>query len=216
MPPVRFRYQTVEFDDTDIHVKTLRDKQQFADDDGAAARLGISSATWSLFGVIWPSGEVLARLMFRYEIRGKRILEVGCGIGLASLVLNHRLANITATDHHPEAARLLSENTSLNEDRRIPFVRTAWADSNSELGKFDLIIGSDVLYEQGHAEQLAEFIDNHARTRCNVIVVDPRRRHLGRFKTQMINRGYTYGAMKSPNSDELTQAFTGRILHFRK
>ena len=56
MPPVRFRYQTVEFDDTDIHVKTLRDKQLFADDDGAAARLGISSATYSLYGVIRPSG----------------------------------------------------------------------------------------------------------------------------------------------------------------
>lgn len=57
MPPVRFRYQTIEFDDTDIHVKTLHDKHYFADDDGAAAaaRLGISSATWSLRGVIWPS-----------------------------------------------------------------------------------------------------------------------------------------------------------------
>jgi len=71
MPAVRYRYQTIEFDDTDIHIKTLRDKQQFADEDGLAASLGISSATWPLFGVIWPSGEVLARLMFRYEIKAK-------------------------------------------------------------------------------------------------------------------------------------------------
>ena len=40
--------------------------------------------------------------MFEFEIAGKRILEVGCGIGLASLVLNHRPGDITATDHHPQ------------------------------------------------------------------------------------------------------------------
>jgi hypothetical protein len=36
-PSLRFRYHTVEFVDTDIHVRTLRDKQQYADDDGAKA-----------------------------------------------------------------------------------------------------------------------------------------------------------------------------------
>lgn len=216
MSPARFRYQTVEFDDTDIHVKTLRDKQQYADDDGVATRLGISSANWSLFGVIWPSGEVLARLMFRYEIEGKRILEVGCGIGLASLVLNHRMADITATDYHPEAARLLAENTVLNEDRIIPFVRTAWLDSNAELGRFDLVIGSDVLYEQEHAEQLAGFIDDHTQAHCDVIVVDPGRRQQGRFRRQMIDRGYSYSEMEATDSDKPSQQFPGRILRFCK
>jgi len=216
MSPVRYRYQTVEFDDTDIHVKTLRDKQQFSDTHGAAARLGISSATWPLFGVIWPSGEVLARLMFHHEIQGKRILEVGCGIGLASLVLNHRLADITATDHHPEAARLLSENVVLNDDRQIPFVRTAWRDSDSELGRFDLIIGSDILYEQEHAEQLAEFVDKHARLHCDVIIVDPGRRQLGRFRTQMRNRGYSYIEIELADPEHQAQPFTGRVMHYQK
>lgn len=216
MSVVRYRYQTVEFDDTDIHVKTLRDKQQFADDEGVAASYGISSANWPLFGVIWPSGEVLARLMFRFEIKGKRILEVGCGIGLASLVLNHRLADITATDRHPEVARMLSDNTTLNEDRKIPFVRTSWCDPCSKLGDFDLVIASDVLYEQEHAEQLAEFVDGHTRSQSDVIVVDPGRRQQGRFRLQMTNRGYSYSEAKLADCDELTQPFVGRILHFHK
>ena len=141
----RYRYQTIEFGDTDIHVKTLRDKQQFSDDENIAARLGLSSANWSLFGVVWPSGDALANVMFAYDVRGKRILEVGCGIGLASLVLNHRGADITATDRHPEVRPLLAINSTLNEDKEIPFVRTAWSDPRTELGEFDLIIGSDLL-----------------------------------------------------------------------
>lgn len=87
-------------------------------------------------------------------VRGKRILEVGCGIGLASLVLNRRRADMTATDRHPEVQVLLAINTALNGDKEIPFVRTAWADPKTELGEFNLIIGSDVLYETDHALQL--------------------------------------------------------------
>ena len=68
MAKLRVRYQTYEFDDVDVHVRTLRDCQQYDDDSGAADRLGISSAQWSLFGVVWESGEILARLMARQDI----------------------------------------------------------------------------------------------------------------------------------------------------
>jgi predicted nicotinamide N-methyase len=216
MSPLRFRYQTIEFGDTDIHVRTLRDRQQFSDDAGAAARLGISSAAWPLFGVIWPSGELLARLMFRYDVQGKKILEVGCGIGLASLVLNHRTADLTATDHHPEVGRFLSGNAALNEDPEIRFVRAAWSDSDTGLGEFDLIIGSDVLYENEHPEQLAGFIDDHAKLHCDVIIVDPGRRQQGRFRKQMARRGYTYCEIQSNEKERLSQPFVGRIMKYRK
>jgi methylase of polypeptide subunit release factors len=63
--------------------------------------------------VIWPSGEVLAHLIFEYEVKGLKVLEVRCGIGLASFALNHRLADITATDYHPEADDFLNENILL-------------------------------------------------------------------------------------------------------
>ena len=46
MTAVRFRYQTLEFGDVDIHLRTLRDRQQFDDPGGVAEALGISSATW--------------------------------------------------------------------------------------------------------------------------------------------------------------------------
>ena len=152
MSSLRVRYQTIEFDNVDIHVRTLRDRQQFSDDDGIAEDLGISSATWPLFGIIWASGEVLAHLMFDYDIEGKRILEVGCGIGLTSLMLNQRDADITATDHHPEAGSFLRQNVRLNAGEPIPFERTGWGDEADQLGRFDLIIGSDLLYESEHAE----------------------------------------------------------------
>ena len=73
--------------------------------------------------------------------------EVGCGIGLASLVLNRHDADITATEYHPNAEAFLEENTRLNNGRKIPFVRTGWGVELTELGEFDQINGSDLVYE---------------------------------------------------------------------
>ena len=69
MSTVRVRYRTIEFGNTDVHVRTLRDKQQYPDVDDVASKKGISSAIWPLFGVIWPSGEVLSHLMYDYEVK---------------------------------------------------------------------------------------------------------------------------------------------------
>ncbi|MBU0482756.1 MAG: histidine kinase [Proteobacteria bacterium] len=216
MSSLRIRYQTMEFAGVDIHVRSLRDRQQFLDEDGAAEKLGISSALWPLFGVVWDSGEVLAHLMFDFEIAGKRILEVGCGMALASLVLNHRLADITATDYHPEAGNFLLENVLLNKGAVIPFVRTGWGDGDSGLGGFDLVIGSDLLYERSHVELLAGFIDRHANPRCEAILVDPGRGHHACFSKKMVSLGYSHSQSKPAHSNYLAKPFKGQILRYSR
>lgn len=216
MSTIRIRYQTIEFGELDIHLRTLRDRQQFSDPEGVAERLGISSATWPLFGVVWESSEVLAQLMVGFEIDGKRILEVGCGIGLASLVLNQRAADITATDHHPQAADFLQRNVTLNRGTAIPFVRTGWGDDDSSLGEFDLIIGSDLLYEAEHVELLAAFIDRHARSSCEVIIVDPGRGHHAKFSKRMIARGYAHSQHRPEPKVGRDRPFGGQVLRYRR
>lgn len=216
MSLLRVRYQTIEFGDVDIHLRTLRDKQEFLDVDGVAERLGISSALWPLFGVVWDSSEVLAHLMADFAIAGKRILEVGCGIGLTSLLLNNRHADITATDYHPEVGEFLSKNVQLNQGASIPFVRTGWGDVDSEMGKFDLVVGSDLLYESGHAELLSAFIDQHAKPLCEVIVVDPGRGHHARFSKKMVGLGFSHSQSKPENADYLATPFRGQILRYRR
>jgi len=218
MSTLRVRYQTIEFDDNDIHLRTLRDNQQFSDDEGEAEALGISSATWPLFGIVWPSGEVLAHLMSDFDIKGKRILEVGCGIALSSLLLNQRNANITATDYHPEAGHFLQENTELNNDVDIPFVRTGWADEETDLGTFDLIIGSDLLYERGHAELLSKFLNQHANEHCEIIIVDPGRGHHARFSKLMVTLGFSHTQSRPENTEDYLEKSLpkGQVLRYKR
>ncbi len=216
MSSFRVRYQTIEFGNVDIHVRTLRDIQQYFDMDGIAEKLGISSATWPLFGVIWDSSIVLAHYIFDFEILGKRILEVGCGIGLSSLLLNHRFADITATDYHPEAEQFLIENVKLNKGKEIPFYRTGWGDDNYCLGKFDLIIGSDLLYERDHVELLSNFIYQHSKPLCEVILVDPGRGNHARFSKKMVCLGFSHSKNKPNHVDYLTKPFRGYILRYHR
>lgn len=211
--PIRFRYQTIEFNNVDIHLRSLRDKQEFSDPFGEAESLGISSAQWSLFGVVWESSQILAHKMANFDIANKRILEVGCGMGLSSLLLNKRQADITATDYHPEAGNFLQTNASLNDCERIPFLRTSWADTNDGLGCFDVLIGADLLYEIEHVALLANFINRHASPTCEVLIVDPGRGFHSAFCKEMVNFGFEFSLL--PNAlGVAAKSYKGEITQF--
>lgn len=211
---VRVCYSTHEFDEVDIHLRTLRSNQEFEDKNGVAEDLGISSAAWPIFGVVWPSGQVLAHHLFKSDFADKRILEVGCGIGLTSVLLNHLHADITATDYHPEVENFLLKNTHLNQDAVIPFVRTGWSDSKSDLGEFDMIIGSDLLYEDEHIEILSAFIIQHCKPHCDIILVDPGRGRHARFSRKMEALGFTLYMTKPADIEYLDQPFKGVVLRY--
>jgi predicted nicotinamide N-methyase len=217
MTALRLRYQTIEFGEIDIHLCTLRNKQEFHDPIAIAEKLGICSASWPMFGVIWPSSLVLAHYISNYETNTKRILEVGCGMALSSLLLNKKSADITATDYHPEAQKFLQRNTKLNEDSSIAFEQVDWAETNDGLGLFDLIIGSDLLYEDNHIELLANFINTHSKPSCKVIIVDPGRGRKNKLSTRMQQLGFTASHHKpSQTENYLEQKFKGYILEFAR
>ena len=110
----RTRIIDVSLSGDDYRIRALADRQQYADPDGLAERAGISSAQWCLFGQLWPAGRILAAAMVEFDIAGKRILEIGCGLGLSSLVLQRRRADITASDHHPLVELFLRGNAVRN------------------------------------------------------------------------------------------------------
>lgn len=216
MTQLRLSYQTVEFGKTDIHICTLRNKQEYSDPTGIAEKLGICSASWPIFGVIWPSSFVLAHFLFDYHVGSKRILEVGCGMALSSLMLNEQNANITATDYHPEAQTFLQRNTRLNNDKDIPFERVDWAKQDDNLGLFDLIIGSDLLYEDNHIDLLANFIESHSNPKCEVIIVDPGRGRKNKLSTRLKAFGFSSDQQKPTNTDYLEKEFKGYILKYTR
>ncbi len=193
MPGYRTKQERVAIADAPaLLIRSLLDRQQFADARGRAARLGISSAAWPLFGLSWPSGERLAeRVATHLLVPGQRILEVGCGLALASLVAHVRGADVTASDRHPLAAGFLAANLRLNGLRPLKYRHGDWAAGSADRrpgrvrGRFDLIIGSDVLYDRDAAADLASVIGRHAEACAEVWIVDPDRANRPAFNRLM-------------------------------
>ena len=196
------------------HIRTLRNRQQFSDPDGCAERAGISSASWPLFGVVWPAGLALAEAMSRFPIASKHILEVGCGIGLPSLVLQQRGADITACDYHPLTEEFLRQNTDLNGLAPIPFFNAPWLEPSLDLGRFDLIIGSDLLYERNHPTLLAGFLADHARPTCQILLTDPGRSRCGEMSAKLTSQGYRCTDMHLELNEPHSPSHRGRLLNF--
>lgn len=168
----------------------MKNNLQFYDKDEVAKSLGISSAQWPFFGVLWDSGIVLAEYMAVYELQNQRILEIGCGIALPSLILGLRGADITASDIHPEAELFYVENCRLNNLEKISFSTNSW-NANVNLGEFDLIIGSDILYEREQTKPLAEFIRRHLKDYAKVIIVDPNRGNQNEFHKSFFDENFS-------------------------
>lgn len=190
-PPYQLKFETVSGSGDDLQLRSLLDRQQFHDPLGEAEREGISSSAWPIFGLLWPSGRVLAHAMLTFELDGKRILELGCGLALASLVVHRRRGDITASDCHPLAADFLLENLKLNHLPVMKYQTGNWSRENPLLGRFDLIIGSDVLYDRGQPEVLSRFIELHALPHTEVLIVDPDRGNRASFNRKMEALGYS-------------------------
>jgi predicted nicotinamide N-methyase len=210
------RQQVAVAGGADLQIRSLLDRQQYYDPLGEAVAAGISSACWPLFGQVWPSAQKLADLMQGWELRSRRVLEIGCGLGLASMVIHRRLGDITASDCHPLTEDFLRANLLLNHLPDLKYCTGNWGRDNPALGEFDLIIGSDVLYQRDHPEQLAGFILLHAAKRAEVLIIDPNRGNRSAFNRYMALAGFalTETLLDSPLHDG--SPYRGRLLHYRR
>jgi predicted nicotinamide N-methyase len=223
MPGYEITVETLAIDGaTDLQIRSLLDNDQFADPAGAAEALGISSAQWPLFGQVWPSGLHLAAAMaVRPLTDGERILEIGCGLALASLVCHRRGGEVTASDIHPLAGAFLLENLRLNALVPMRYCHGDWSEDAVAAeggaprvqGRFDLIIGSDVLYERDDGGALAAFIEKHALPQCELIIVDPNRGNRTAFGRRMAALGFEFGEVLL-SAEAGRPDYRGRLMRF--
>lgn len=216
MPGYQVKFETHVLGDSPFVIRSLLDRQQYADPDGAAHAAGISSASWPLFGMVWPSARMLANAMQTQDLAGKRILEIGCGLALASLVIHRRLGDITASDCHPLTGAFLAENLRLNALPALKYQTGHWGRENPELGRFDLIIASDVLYERDQPDTLSRFIDRHSAETVEVIVLDPDRGNRNGFCRRMQALGYALDLQRANTEQSTGEPYKGHFLNFRR
>ncbi len=99
----------------------------------------------------WPSGLALAAALATDPPRpGQKVLELGCGLALPSVVAARAGAQVLATDGATDAVAFAAHVLALNEVEG-EVALADWAEHGDQLvarGPWDLVLAADVLYTQ--------------------------------------------------------------------
>lgn len=144
------------------------------------------------FGHIWPSAEALVEhLLSSRPLEGKTVLDLGCGLGPCGLAAARQGGAVTFLDWEPRALEILAasiaEQPTIVSQARM--VAADWREVPPDLGKFDLILAADVLYEARNGPPVAKLIASHLAPDGEAWVADPGRLHAIHFRDQASTAG---------------------------
>ena len=159
---------------------------------------------------LWPSGEALARELASEPPRpGTRVLELGCGLGLVSTAAVMAGAKVTATDYYDDALLFAKLNVLDATGRAIETRMVNWVEMPADLGRFDIVLASDVLYEHRYASLVANAIATTLVRGGEAIVADPGRIALQGFLDECAERGLVASGDPRPYAEgEIRQTVT--------
>jgi predicted nicotinamide N-methyase len=125
------------------------------------------------WAVLWRSGVALAGELDGEALRGRRVVELGCGLAVPSITAARRGAAVLATDACDEALALAERNARAN-GVRIETAAVDWAEPGELVGRgpFDLVLAADVLYERAAVATLLALLP---RLAAEAWVADPGR-----------------------------------------
>ena len=133
---------------------------------------------------LWSSGVALAHDVARRSLRGARTLELGCGLALPSIAAARRRR--AGAGHRLVAGRRGGGGGERPPQRRrrsrrlvcdwAAPERARWSARRSEL-----VLASDVLYEQRNVDQLLDLLPRLVDERGRILIADPGRAPAERF-----------------------------------
>jgi predicted nicotinamide N-methyase len=131
---------------------------------------------------LWPAGVALARALAVRPLVGRRVLELGCGLGLASVTAALAGASVLAVDRSPEATAYAAVNAAGNG---VTLNTAVCAFDQPERllreAPWDLVLAADVLYEQRNVPVLVWLLPRLVDATGEVWLADPGRSMLSRF-----------------------------------
>ncbi|HEY8833288.1 MAG TPA: methyltransferase domain-containing protein [Gemmatimonadaceae bacterium] len=124
---------------------------------------------------VWPSSLILAGKLLELTGRGKTALELGCGVGLSTLAATKAGYDVLSTDYYEDALDVTRANVFRNLRKLARTRLVDWRHLPDDLGKFDLVFASDVLYENEYAQLLPVILDRVLLPSGIALVADPGR-----------------------------------------
>jgi predicted nicotinamide N-methyase len=142
---------------------------------------------------LWPSALVLGERISALPLDGARVVELGCGVGLPSVVAALGGADILATDWYPEALAFTRANAAA-AGVRVETMAVDWREPPAALlGRpADLVVGADLLYEERNGAALAALLPRLLSAGGKALITDPRRPHAAALLDRLEAAGWAH------------------------
>lgn len=172
-----------------------RDMDQLTDDEAVRRRFE-RDEYMPYWAECWPASLLLAELVAGWDPvdgetgRSPTLLELGCGLGLVSIVALARGFDVIASDYDDNALAFVRENARRNG---LPAPTCRYVDWREPLPDLlaDRIVASDVLYETRNHRPVAEFVQRHLRPGGSGWIVDCYRQTADAFESIARHCGLT-------------------------
>src|SRR5512143_2254393 len=148
---------------------------------------------------IWASSVALANWSLTSpRVRGKRVLELGCGLGLAGIAAARAGATVVLSDYEEDALLFARYNALQNVPELPPgFLHFDWRQPRLAR-EFDLLLGADILYERRHFLPLLEAFGALLAPGGSVVLTDPERSTCEPFARLAQEWGYHVARVQTP------------------
>lgn len=144
---------------------------------------------------LWPSGIALAAYVLEQAelVRGRRVLELGCGLGVTATAAMRVGADLLVTDYAPEALALCARNTARQAGASPRGMQLNWRHPDSAFlaeAPWGIVLAADVLYEARDVAPLLHLAPRLVAPDGELWLAEPGRAPAAEFLTQMAARGW--------------------------
>jgi len=172
---------------------------------------------WAEF---WPASVLLAEEVAAWgpapgDGPPPSVLDLGCGLGLISLVAARLGYCVTACDWDEHALCFVRENARLNQIPAPATARVDWRRSYPEL-RANRIVAAEVLYEERSLEPVARFIRDHLEPGGFGLVCDAYRPTADRFQTVARSLGLAVEQRHAERVGPTGAVVRGRLFELRR
>lgn len=159
---------------------------------GVAPKRPLRMPYWA---AVWESALALGEHLAKRPLQEVNALDLGCGMGLAGAAMAAFGARVTLGDIDT-ACLLFAQLNVWPWRERCRVRRVDWqADDLGE--RFELIVGSDVLYERGQWDFVETFLRRHLTKGGTVIIGEPGRPQAERFREWIVDHGWHASVAKA-------------------
>lgn len=139
---------------------------------------------------LWPSSVALAEwlLLRRKEIASRCCLDLGCGLGLTSMVGQWLGGRVLGMDYEEQALRFARRNAERNNVPQPLWTVMDWRRPAVARCSVDVVWGGDIMYERRFVAPVLDFLEHVLAPKGKVWIAEPCRTVYDAFRAEVYRR----------------------------